>query len=37
LPTKAPGQSTHKIELRSVSEMDDEVAALLSAAYDQNG
>jgi hypothetical protein len=37
LPAKAPGQSTHKIELRSIEEVDDEVAGLLHAAYEQNG
>jgi hypothetical protein len=33
----APGQATHKVELRSVSEVDDEVAGWLAAAYAQNG
>jgi hypothetical protein len=37
VPAKAPGQSTHKIALRSVDEVDDEVRGLLRAAYDQNG
>lgn len=33
----APGQSTHKVALRSVAEVDDEVAGWLSVAYAQNG
>lgn len=33
----APGQSTHKVALRSVREVDNEVAGLLAAAYAQNG
>jgi predicted transport protein len=37
LPAKAPGQSTHKIELRTADDVDAEVHALLHAAYDQNG
>lgn len=36
-PATAPGQSTHRIELTSVDDVDDEVRALLLAAYDQNG
>jgi hypothetical protein len=36
-PAKAPGQSTHKVRLESVDEVDDEVLHLLAAAYDQNG
>jgi len=36
-PAKAPGQSTHVVALRSVTDVDDEVEALLRAAYDQNG
>jgi predicted transport protein len=35
-PAKAPGQSTHKIELSSVDDVDDEVIALARAAYEQN-
>ena len=33
----APGQSTHKLALRSVDDVDDEVTALLAQAYAQNG
>jgi hypothetical protein len=33
----APGQATHKVALRSVGEVDDEVAGWLAAAYAQNG
>jgi hypothetical protein len=33
----APGQATHKVALRSVNEVDDEVAGWLAAAYAQNG
>jgi len=36
-PATAPGQSTHKLALRDPAEVDDEVAALLLAAYEQNG
>jgi predicted transport protein len=36
-PAKAPGQSTHKIELRTIADVDDEVRGLLMTAYDQNG
>ena len=36
-PAKAPGQATHKIALRSVAEVDDEVRGLLRVAYEQNG
>ena len=36
-PAKAPGQSTHKVELRSVDDVDDEVIDLARAAYEQNG
>jgi predicted transport protein len=32
-----PGSSTHRIPLSSVDDVDDEVLALLRAAYDQNG
>jgi hypothetical protein len=35
-PAKAPGQATHKIALRSVADVDDEVRHLLHVAYDQN-
>ena len=37
LAASAPGQSTHKVALRSVGEVDDEVAGWLAAAYAQNG
>lgn len=37
VPAKAPGQATHKVELRGVDEVDDEVRGLLRAAYEQNG
>jgi predicted transport protein len=36
-PAKAPGQSTHKVELWTADDVDAEVRALLHAAYDQNG
>ncbi|WP_448626449.1 DUF5655 domain-containing protein [Geodermatophilus sp. URMC 64] len=36
-PAKAPGQATHKIALTTVDDVDDEVGALLRAAYEQNG
>jgi hypothetical protein len=35
--SKGPGQSTHKVVITSVDEVDDEVRELLRAAYDQNG
>jgi hypothetical protein len=35
-PSAGPGQATHKIELRSVAEVDDEVLHLVRLAYDQN-
>jgi hypothetical protein len=35
-PANGPGQATHKIALRSVAEVDDEVRHLLRVAYDQN-
>jgi Domain of unknown function (DUF4287) len=35
-PAKAPGQATHKISLRSVQEVDDEVRHLLRLAYQQS-
>ena len=31
-----PGQATHKISLRSVQDLDDEVLHLLRIAYEQN-
>lgn len=37
VPANAPGQSTHKVRLTGVEEVDDEVLSLLAAAYDQNG
>lgn len=36
-PAKAPGSATHRVQLSSVADVDDEVRALLRAAYDQNG
>ncbi len=36
VPASGPGQATHKIALRSVADVDDEVLHLLRAAYDQN-
>ena len=36
-PAKAPGSATHKVVLTSVADVDDELRALLRAAYDQNG
>jgi Domain of unknown function (DUF5655) len=33
----APGSATHKVQLLSVDDVDDEVRQLLRAAYDQNG
>jgi hypothetical protein len=35
-PASGPGQATHKIALRSVADVDEEVLRLLRAAYDQN-
>jgi hypothetical protein len=35
-PSSGPGQATHKIALRSVAEVDDEVLHLVRLAYDQN-
>ena len=35
-PASGPGQATHKIALRSVADVDDEVRHLLRVAYDQN-
>jgi hypothetical protein len=34
---KAPGQSTHKVALHSVDDVDDDVRGWLAAAYEQNG
>ena len=36
-PAKAPGAATHKVALTRVDDVDDEVRALLRAAYEQNG
>jgi hypothetical protein len=36
-PAKAPGQSTHKVELFSADHVDDEVVELARTAYLQNG
>ena len=36
-PATAPGSATHRVQLFSVADVDDEVRALLRAAYDQNG
>ncbi|WP_209309145.1 DUF5655 domain-containing protein [Blastococcus sp. CT_GayMR16] len=36
-PANAPGSATHRVQLFSVADVDDEVRALLRAAYDQNG
>jgi hypothetical protein len=35
-PANGPGQATHKIALRSVGEVDDQVLHLLRLAYEQN-
>lgn len=35
-PAKGPGQATHKLSLKSVEEITQEVEGLLRAAYDQN-
>jgi hypothetical protein len=35
-PSASPGQATHKIALRSVADVDDEVLHLVKVAYDQN-
>jgi Domain of unknown function (DUF5655)/Domain of unknown function (DUF4287) len=35
--SKAPGQSTHKVALRSLDDVDGDVRDWLAAAYDQNG
>lgn len=36
-PAGALGQATHKVALQTVDEVDDELRALLRAAYEQNG
>ena len=36
-PATAPGSATHRVRLRSVADVDDEVRALLRTAYEQNG
>jgi hypothetical protein len=36
-PATSPGQATHRVQLFSVTDVDDEVHALLRAAYEQNG
>jgi hypothetical protein len=36
-PATAPGQSTHKIELSTADDVDDEVVGLARTAYEQNG
>lgn len=35
-PASGPGQATHKLSLRNVQEIDDEVLSLLRVAYEQN-
>ena len=35
-PSDGPGQATHKIALRAVADVDDEVLHLARLAYDQN-
>jgi hypothetical protein len=35
-PATGPGQATHRIELRSLADVDDQVLHLLRLAYDQN-
>ena len=35
-PATAPGKATHKISLRSVKDLDDEVLHLVRIAYEQN-
>ena len=37
VPAKAPGSATHKVGLTDVSQVDDDLVALLRVAYDQNG
>ena len=36
-PANAPGSATHRVQLSSVADVDDEVRDLLRAAYEQNG
>jgi len=36
-PAKAPGSATHRVRLTTPADVDDEVRALLRAAYDRNG
>jgi predicted transport protein len=36
-PATAPGSATHKLSLTTVEDVDDELRALLRAAYEQNG
>jgi predicted transport protein len=36
-PATAPGSATHRVQLLSVDDVDDEVRGLLRAAYEQNG
>src|SRR3954453_16644850 len=36
-PAKGPGSATHKVALTTPADVDDEVRALLRAAYEQNG
>jgi predicted transport protein len=36
-PATAPGSATHKVALTTVEDVDDELRALLRAAYEQNG
>ena len=36
-PASAPGSATHRVQLFSAADVDDEVRALLRAAYEQNG
>ena len=36
-PAQGPGQATHKLALRSVPEVDEEVRQLIELAYQQNG
>src|SRR4051794_8368418 len=36
-PATAPGSATHRVQLFSVADVDDEVRGLLRAAYEQNG
>ncbi|GCE76550.1 DUF5655 domain-containing protein [Cellulomonas biazotea] len=37
VPAKTPGSATHKVGLTDVSQVDDDLRALLRAAYEQNG